>query len=190
MTNDLHPLRPRPHQPQVIHRRTRRDNADDLTFVQHGDAIRVGLLELAWFDDQFDSVEDLAHTLGRKRSHVFAELCFVHRENLRHVDHAVLGQVAFPVVQQNISGCLGAFQIGGQRADDHRPNLTAIENIVLNEEMRTFVAGLRPRRRFKVNPVDVALMITIHPPPCGDVNGLSGGAGFARRGRAHPHKRN
>ena len=52
--------------------------------------------------------------------------------------------MCFLFLEQNISRRIGAFEIRGERADDHAFDLTAIEQIVLYDYMGMLVARFEP----------------------------------------------
>ena len=114
-------------------------------------------LELPRLEDKAESRDDLPNSLARQCPDLLAENRFIHGDNLRHIDHARPGEVRFALPKQEIPRGLGPLQVRGDGAQDGRLNATGVENIVLDDDVRTPETGARPARRPCVEPEYVAL---------------------------------
>jgi len=114
-------------------------------------------LEFPRLKDKAQSRDDLPNSLTRQGPDLLPEKRFIHGDNLRYVDHARPGQVRFALPKQEIPWGLGPQKVRGDGAQDSRLNATGVENIVLDDDVRTPEAGARPARRPGVEPEYIAL---------------------------------
>ena len=85
------------------------------------------------------------------------------REQLRDVDDAVLGEIAFAPGYQHVARCPGAAQVGGQGARHDGRQPAAVEQVVLDHDKRPAQPRPRAGRLAQIHPVQVAL--TNHQSP-------------------------
>jgi hypothetical protein len=99
------------------------------------------LSDLTRFQEQLYSIENLPNPLSCECSDEFPQLTLINREKLWHYHHALIEKVGLPRIKENISRCSGSHEIGCQGTDNNCVDATAIENVVLNNNMGMAVAG-------------------------------------------------
>jgi hypothetical protein len=121
-------------------------------------AVSTVLRKLAWLCEQSNAVENVAHTPGRQRANLVAQLGFVHGENLRDIDHALPEKIRLSRFEEYIAWRCGTSQIGGQRTHYHCVDTTTVEDVILDHTMWMTIAGLRAGGFIQFNSKDVTLL--------------------------------
>ena len=149
----------------------------------------TGLLGLAWLCKQSNAVENVTHAPGRKRANLVSKLGFVYGENLRDIDHVLPGQIGFPRFEEYIAWRRGTSQIGGQHTHNNRMEMTTVEDVILDNDMRMTVSGFRAGGFIQFNPKDIALLNYHSPRPSADAADACGAGGLVRLALVHRCKR-
>src|SRR5450756_729285 len=84
------------------------------------------LSEATWFQYKANALQDFSYPERTERTNLFLQLMLIYRKYLRHVDDALLRQIGFSRLQQDISRGLRPLQVGCQCADNDRIDMAAI----------------------------------------------------------------
>lgn len=92
--------------------------------------------------DHAQSLIDGPHRRRGSPSHTFSQKRLVQSEQVRHVDHRILGKTTFTSWQEDVAGRGGDSGVGSDSGDDHSLNAASIERVCLNDHHRTPIARL------------------------------------------------
>jgi len=123
-------------------RRTAPDQTPDIHHVTAGNgaAIQIGS-GASGFEEQPEASRHLADPLGREGADALSQLGPVYGQDLGDVDDALSWESCLPEVQKDVARRTGAPKIRGQGADQDRPDLALVEDVVLYDHAGMTVAG-------------------------------------------------
>jgi len=96
--------------------------------------------DISWLHRQPNTIDNLTNALAGEAADLFHQITHVKRKYPADIYDALLGQVSLTLFPKNTSWSFSASQISSDSADNHCVNTTSIENVILDNNVRTKTA--------------------------------------------------